>query len=80
MLGVALEAETSIGPAIGRLCLEKGVYIGFYGHMNNVLRIHPHLNIDESTARVGAKAVCEAILLYEDKPSKTSNNAAFFTV
>jgi len=65
MLGLVLKGEQSMGPHIGKLCLKNGVYIGYYGYKNNVLRIHPHLNIDERTARRGAQKVIDAILEFE---------------
>ena len=81
MLGIALKSENSIGPKIGLMCLQRGVYIGYYGHNNNVLRIHPHLNIDESTTRSGAALVIDAIKTFASDPhvGHDQSFASFFT-
>lgn len=81
MLGIRLKSDESIGPKVGQMCLQNGVYIGYYGHINNVLRIHPHLNIDEATARKGASAIINAIKTFASDPSIVSSKtfASFFT-
>lgn len=81
MLGVALKSERSIGPKIGLMCLERGVYIGYYGQNNNVLRIHPHLNIDEATAKKGAVLIVDAIKNFSSDPTEMEEElfASFFT-
>jgi 4-aminobutyrate aminotransferase-like enzyme len=81
MLGIRLKSEESIGPKVGQMCLQNGIYIGYYGHMNNVLRIHPHLNIDEITARKGAFAIINTIKTFASDPSVVSGKtfASFFT-
>ena len=82
MLGVALKSEHSIGPHIGKICLKNGAYIGYYGANNNVLRIHPALNIDEKTAIEGAQRVIKSILEFEknkDKHMKSGKYLSFFT-
>ena len=82
MLGIALKSEKSIGPSIGKLCLKEGVYVGYYGEHNNVLRVHPSLNIDVKLALEGAKRVLRAIQTFErdtDKYSKADSSLSFFT-
>lgn len=81
MLGIALKSEQSIGPKIGMMCLDRGVYIGYYGQKNNVLRIHPHLNIDEATARTAALSVIDAVRAFVSDPSGVHGKsfASFFT-
>lgn len=74
MIGIVLKGEESLGPYIGKICLKKGVYIGYYGYKNNVLRIHPHLNLDESTARKGAQKIIDAILDFERNKEKYMNS------
>lgn len=82
MLGIVLKSEKSIGPKIGLMCLDRGVYIGYYGHKNNVLRIHPHLNIDEDAAKKGAVLIIDAIKSLASDPQETTEAsfASFFTV
>lgn len=81
MLGIVLKSDQSIGPKIGMMCLDRGVYIGYYGHKNNVLRIHPHLNINEVTARKGANSIIDAIRAFASDPSAADSKsfASFFT-
>lgn len=81
MLGIALKDVQSVGPHIGKICLEKGVYVGYYGEKNNVLRIHPPLNVDERTAIKGAGKVVEAIKLFSDNQEKYLKGSflSFFT-
>lgn len=81
MLGITLKSETPIGSQIGKLCLEEGVYIGYYGENNNVLRIHPALNIDTKTALKGIQKVVMCIKLFEKNIEKYSKNSSlsFFT-
>ena len=81
MLGIVLRSEEPIGPKIGLLCLERGVYIGYYGHKNNVLRIHPHLNVDETTAREAAKNIINAVRTYSADPliSREKSFVSLFT-
>ncbi len=79
MLGIALKSKDSIGPYIGKICLKKGVYIGYYGANNNVLRIHPSLNIDEKTAIEGARRVIESIFEFEKNEKKYLNSGKFLS-
>lgn len=81
MLGILLKSEQSIGPRIGLICLDRGVYIGYYGNKNNVLRIHPHLNVDEETARKGAEIIIEAIKTFasDSQAMNSKSFASFFT-
>ncbi len=62
MLGIALKGDISMGAHIGKICLSKGVYVGYYGNNNNVIRVHPALTITSDLALKGAKKVVEAIL------------------
>jgi len=81
MLGIALKSDKSIGSHIGKLCLKEGVYIGYYGENNNVLRIHPALNINSKIALEGAKRIVRAIKLFESNKEKYSKDVflSFFT-
>lgn len=80
MLGIALRSEQSIGPRIGLECLKRGVYVGYYGNRNNVLRIHPHLTIDASTAQRGAEKIIDAVRAFAAKPPESAPAfASFFT-
>ncbi|MFO0945652.1 MAG: aspartate aminotransferase family protein [Planctomycetota bacterium] len=69
LLGVSLRSNHSIGPVIGLRCLERGLYLGYYGQQNNVLRVHPHLNIDTQTAIDGATILVEAMRDVASDPS-----------
>lgn len=68
MVGISLKSDKSIGAKIGSMCLDCGVYIGYYGNNNNVLRVHPHLNIDEETMRTAAMAVVDVIKAFAENP------------
>tara|TARA_Y100000310_G_C20683043_1_gene817189 strand:- start:2178 stop:3443 length:1266 start_codon:yes stop_codon:yes gene_type:complete len=80
MIGIALKSDKSIGAKIGSMCLDRGVYIGYYGNNNNVLRVHPHLNIDEETMRTAAMGVVDAIKAFAKNPQLDEEDvASFFT-
>jgi 4-aminobutyrate aminotransferase-like enzyme len=79
MLGIALKSNDSIGPYIGKICLKNGVYIGYYGSKNNVLRIHPALNIDEKTAIEGARRVIASVLEFEKNEKKYLKSGKFLS-
>lgn len=77
MIGIALRSNTSIGPLVGMRCLDKGVYIGYYGPQNNVLRVHPHLNIDSPTALDGAARIIDAIRSFAEDPKRSLPEQSF---
>ncbi len=79
MLGIALRSEVPIGPYIGKLCLKNGVYIGYYGYKNNVLRVHPALNIDENTAKEGARRIIKSVLEFEKNEKKYLKSGEFLS-
>lgn len=79
MLGIALNSKKSIGPYIGKICLEKGVYVGYYGSKNNVLRIHPALTIDEKTAKEGAQKIIESVFEFEKNEKKYLSAGKFLS-
>ena len=74
MLGVALKHQSSIGPSIGKICLKNGVYIGYYGQNNNVLRIQPALTIDPETAKKASKAIVDSVFEFEQKEEHHLND------
>jgi 4-aminobutyrate aminotransferase-like enzyme len=70
MLGIVLDGKhESIGPAIGRVCLQHGVYVGYYGENNNVLRVQPALTMNPSTAIRAARKIVASIAAFEKNPS-----------
>ncbi len=70
MLGIVLDGQQkSIGPAIGRVCLQHGVYVGYFGKNNNVLRIQPALTMNPSTAIRAARKIVASIAAFEKNPS-----------
>lgn len=82
MFGLYFDHVESLGPHIGRICLDHGVYVGYYGNNNNVLRVHPHLNIDEQTARAGVKRVVASVREFEANMKRYiggKNYRSFFT-
>ncbi|PIR55518.1 hypothetical protein COU74_00665 [Candidatus Peregrinibacteria bacterium CG10_big_fil_rev_8_21_14_0_10_36_19] len=82
MLGLALKSEKSLGPYIGKICLKNGVYVGYYGANNNVIRIHPALTVSEESAREGARRVVKSVLEFASDPQKylaDGNFKSFFT-
>jgi 4-aminobutyrate aminotransferase len=61
MLGIHLTSKSSIGSRVARACLQRGLYIGYYGTNNNVLRFHPHLNIENDLLAKACEILCDAV-------------------
>jgi 4-aminobutyrate aminotransferase len=70
MIWIALDSEDSIWAYIWKICLDKWVYVWYYGHNNNVVRIQPHLNISEEEAIKWISKVIEAIKEFSENKEK----------
>lgn len=82
MLGIALNSENSIGPHIGKICLKNGVYVGYYGANNNVIRVHPSLTIDRDTAIKASRLIVQSVIEFEENEEeylKAEKPPSFFT-
>lgn len=52
---------------LGFLCAERGVYPGYFGAQNEVLRIHPPLTISAREVRISCEMISDCVELIERK-------------
>lgn len=55
------ETNQPLGGLFGLRCVEKGVYPGYFGSNNNVLRLHPSLIINEEQMRFAIDVISSVV-------------------
>lgn len=70
-LGLEIECEYANAGILGLMCAERGVYPGYFGANNEVLRIHPPLTITEKEVKKSIKIILECIEIIENKKIPT---------
>ncbi len=62
MIGVEIRNQDNINAGlVGLRCAEKGIYFGYYGQNNEVLRIHPPYIINKNNIDVACEAIEETL-------------------
>jgi len=83
MIGVEIDPIKNINAGlVGLRCAEKGVYFGYYGQHNEVLRIHPPFIIDENDIDFACHVLDETLKeIYENRiPSETFDKFSKYCV
>ena len=67
MIGVEIDKRNNINAGlVGLMCTEKGVYCGYYGQNNEVLRIHPPYIIDEKNVDHACRVIEDTLIEIEE--------------
>jgi 4-aminobutyrate aminotransferase len=59
------KTNTSLGGLFAFRCVEKGLYPGYFGETNNVMRLHPPLIINEEEMRFAIDTITSVVEEYE---------------